>query len=220
MNAGLFEGAVLPVLRDQIDTDIIVRIERLATLARGQFGPWAFESLRYGPNGEPSTDFPMNWPGCSNARILVAGENFGCGSSRENAVWAIQESGIEVVIAPSFGDIFFANCKANRLLAARVAMTDYQTIKGWLSTRLSGPDARPVGGAVDLAASRVELVDGQGAKITAALQVPDDMRQAILNPIDPIDQTLTARLAIDEFAAALFEAKPWLKGPDKGLFGL
>jgi 3-isopropylmalate/(R)-2-methylmalate dehydratase small subunit len=220
MSTGVFDGAVLPVLRDQVDTDIIVRIERLATLARGQFGPWAFESLRYDANGEPSADFPMNWPGCANARVLIAGENFGCGSSRENAVWAIQESGIEVVIAPSFGDIFFANCKANRLLAARVSMADYQTMKTWLSTRLSGPDSQPVGGQVDLTASRVELVDGQGGRVTAVLQVPDDMRQAILNPIDPIDQTLVDRAAIDQFARALFEAKPWLKGPDKGLFGL
>lgn len=220
MSGGVFEGAVLPVLRDQVDTDIIVRIERLATLARGQFGPWAFESLRYGAGGEPSAEFPMNWPGCANARILLAGENFGCGSSRENAVWAIQESGIQVVIAPSFGDIFFANCKANRLLAAQLGLDDYQGLKSWLNARLCGPESKAVSGRVDLGAHQIELTDGQGARFTARLQVPEDMRQAILNPVDPVDLTLADRDQIEAFACALFEAKPWLKGPDKGLFGL
>ncbi len=220
MSGGVFEGAVLPVLRDQIDTDIIVRIERLATLARGQFGPWAFESLRYGADGKPSQEFPMNWPGCANARVLIAGENFGCGSSRENAVWAIQESGIEVVIAPSFGDIFFANCKANRLLAAQLGLDDYQVMKSWLNARLSGPESKSVSGRVDLEALQLELTDGQGAKVMVRLEVPEDMRQAILNPIDPVDLTLIARDRIETFAHALCEAKPWLKGPDKGLFGL
>jgi 3-isopropylmalate/(R)-2-methylmalate dehydratase small subunit len=220
MSTRVFEGAVLPVLRDQIDTDIIVRIERLATLARGQFGPWAFEPLRYDAGGHPSAEFPMNWPGCANARVLIAGENFGCGSSRENAVWAIQEFGIEVVIAPSFGDIFFANCKANRLLAAQLGLDDYQAMKSWLNARLSGPESKSVIGRVDLDALQLELTDGQGAKVIARLEVPDDMRQAILSPIDPVNLTLADRDQIEAFAHGLLEARPWLKGPDKGLFGL
>lgn len=220
MSTGIFKGAVLPILQDQVDTDIIVRIERLATLARGQFGPWAFESLRYGADGEPSAEFPMNWPGCANASILIAGENFGCGSSRENAVWAIQESGGQVVVAPSFGDIFFANCKANRLLAAQLSLDDYQAMRTWLSARLSGPESEPLSGRVNVEALLIELTDSYGAKFTARLHVPEDMRQAILTPIDAVDLTLADRSQIEAFADALFEARPWLKAPDKGLFGL
>ncbi|MFZ9161916.1 MAG: 3-isopropylmalate dehydratase small subunit, partial [Burkholderiaceae bacterium] len=73
MSQTIFAGPVLPILRDQIDTDIIVRIERLATLARGQFGPWAFESLRYDAAGELNPNFPMNWACCGSARVLIAG---------------------------------------------------------------------------------------------------------------------------------------------------
>ena len=220
MSQTTFTGPVLPILRDQIDTDIIVRIERLATLARGQFGPWAFESLRHDSAGQPNAAFPMHWSCCSGAQVLIAGTNFGCGSSRENAVWAIQESGIQVVIAPSFGDIFFANCKANRLLAVKLDTADYEQIRGILANRLSADGQSPVEAALYLGQDRLVLSQDGQELIGVGVQVEDGMRQAILNPVDPIDQTLADRDQIQAFAKALHNQNPWLQPPKQQAFGL
>src|SRR5690606_17375963 len=85
--------------RDNVDTDMIVRIERMTTLKRGQFGPWAFEMLRYRPDGSEDPSFVLNREPFRQAKILIAGDNFGCGSSREMAVWALDDFGIRCVIA-------------------------------------------------------------------------------------------------------------------------
>ncbi len=216
----MFAGPVLPILRDQIDTDIIVRIERLATLARGQFGPWAFESLRYDAAGQPNPAFPMSWPCCAQARVLIAGANFGCGSSRENAVWAIQESGLQAVIAPSFGDIFFANCKANRLLAVELAATDYERIRVLLADRLSADKRSAVEATLDLGQDRLVLSQDGQELIGVGVRVEDGMREAILNPVNPVDLTLANRNQIEAFAKALHSQNPWLRPPSPKAFGL
>ena len=106
-----------------VDTDVIIRVERCARCRRGEFGRWAFEVLRYehAAGAElpppPKPDFVLNQPPFDRASVLIAGPNFGCGSSREPAVWAIQEMGFRCVIAPSFGDIFANNCFENLLPA-------------------------------------------------------------------------------------------------------
>ncbi len=220
MSQTIFAGPVLPILRDQIDTDIIVRIERLATLARGQFGPWAFESLRYDASGQPNPAFPMSWPCCAHARVLIAGANFGCGSSRENAVWAIQESGLQAVIAPSFGDIFFANCKANRLLAVELAATDYERIRVLLADRLSADKRSAVEATLDLGQDRLVLSQDGQELIGVGVRVEDGMREAILNPVNPVDLTLANRNQIEAFAKALHSQNPWLRPPSPKAFGL
>ncbi len=102
-------GPAAPLLRRDLDTDIIIRIERLTQLPRDQLGPYAMEALR-GP------DFVLDQPAFRGAPILLAGANFGCGSSREGAVWALQGTGLRCVVAPSFGDIFFSNCFQNGML--------------------------------------------------------------------------------------------------------
>ena len=102
-------GPAAPLLRRDIDTDVIIRIERLTQLPRDQLGPYALEPLR-GP------DFVLDQPTFRGAPILLAGANFGCGSSREGAVWALQETGLRCVVAPSYGDIFFSNCFQNGML--------------------------------------------------------------------------------------------------------
>ena len=102
-------GPAAPLLRRDVDTDIIIRIERLTQLPRDQLGPYALEALR-GP------DFVLDQPRFRGAPILLAGANFGCGSSREGAVWALQETGLRCVVAPSYGDIFFSNCFQNGVL--------------------------------------------------------------------------------------------------------
>ena len=104
-------------MRSNIDTDVIIRIERLVgNSVRGTLGKWAFGSLRYLPDGSENPEFILNREPYRQAEILVTGPNFGCGSSREGAVWSLQEMGIRAVIGSGFGDIFFANCFQNGIL--------------------------------------------------------------------------------------------------------
>ena len=106
-----------PIMRSNIDTDVIIRIERLVgTSVRGTLGKWAFGSLRYLPDGSENPEFILNREPYRRAEILITGPNFGCGSSREGAVWSLQEMGIRAIIGSSFGDIFFANCFQNGIL--------------------------------------------------------------------------------------------------------
>ena len=106
-----------PLMRSNIDTDVIIRIERLVgNSVRGTLGKWAFGSLRYRPDGSENPEFILNREPYRQAEILVTGPNFGCGSSREGAVWALQEMGIRAIIGSGFGDIFFANCFQNGIL--------------------------------------------------------------------------------------------------------
>ena len=106
-----------PIMRGNIDTDVIIRIERLVgNSIRGTLGKWAFGSLRYLPDGSENPEFILNREPYRQAEILVTGPNFGCGSSREGAVWSLQEMGIRAVIGSGFGDIFFANCFQNGIL--------------------------------------------------------------------------------------------------------
>ena len=109
-----------PIMRGNIDTDVIIRIERLVgNSIRGTLGKWAFGALRYLPDGSENPEFILNREPYRQAEILVTGPNFGCGSSREGAVWSLQEMGIRAVIGSSFGDIFFANCFQNGILPDR-----------------------------------------------------------------------------------------------------
>src|SRR5262247_2043429 len=106
-----------PIMRSNIDTDVIIRIERLVgNSVRGTLGKWAFGSLRYLPDGSENPDFILNREPYRQAEILVTGPNFGCGSSREAAVWSLQEMGIRAIIGSGFGDICFANCFQNGIL--------------------------------------------------------------------------------------------------------
>jgi 3-isopropylmalate/(R)-2-methylmalate dehydratase small subunit len=104
-----------------LDTDVIIRIERLTALGRSELGAYALESLRFLPDGSEDPDFVLNQKQFRSAPILLAGENFGCGSSREAAVWALQGIGMRCVIAPSFGDIFYSNCFQNGVLPIRLS---------------------------------------------------------------------------------------------------
>src|SRR5215475_4217104 len=104
-------AAYLP--RDNVDTDVIIRIERLTNVEREQLGGYAFEALRFSRDGTEDPDFVLNRPAFRTAPILIAGTNFGCGSSREGAVWALMARGVRCVIAESFGEIFYNNCFQN-----------------------------------------------------------------------------------------------------------
>ena len=103
-------GVAAPLPLDNVDTDVIIRIEKLAQCPREELGRWGFAPLRFAPDGAENPDFVLNQPAWRGAPILVAGRNFGCGSSREHAPWGLQEHGFEAIVAPSFGDIFRTNC--------------------------------------------------------------------------------------------------------------
>lgn len=106
----------IPLLLPNIDTDVIIRVDRMMSTDPGTLAQWAFESIRYDANGIPKESCVLNSPQFVGSEILLVGENFGCGSSREPAVWAVMGLGVRCVVAPSFGDIFAANCLTNGLL--------------------------------------------------------------------------------------------------------
>ena len=143
--------AVTPLDRANVDTDQIIPKQFLKLIQRSGFGGYLFHDWRFLPGGRPDPDFVLNDPAYSGSRILAAGENFGCGSSREHAVWALRDYGFDVVVAPSFADIFYGNCFKNGILPVRLPPQTVRRIQG---TR------RPVG--VDLEAQTVVLPGGDG----------------------------------------------------------
>src|SRR5690606_34204612 len=130
----------------------IVRIERLTSLPKDRLGPFAFESLRYLPDGSPDPACILNDQRFQNAPFLLAGENFGCGSSREGAVWALMCLGIRAVIAPSYGDIFFSNCFQNGVLPIRLPLDRIEALAAQCA------DGAPL--TVDLQTQMIQTNDG------------------------------------------------------------
>ncbi|CDY73604.1 3-isopropylmalate dehydratase small subunit [Caballeronia glathei] len=194
------KGPAAPLLRNNVDTDLIIRVERIAQLARGQLGPWLLETLRYregGPHEGEQEGFVLNQPAFRRAPILLAGANFGCGSSREMAVWALEEFGIRCVIAPSFGDIFYANCLQNGLLPI---VLDAPSI-----ARLAdiAKDGTPL--EVDLRALEIRA---PGVP-TQRFEFDQARQQALIEGLDEIDQTLRMKAGIDAFRAADRGARSW-----------
>ena len=193
-------GAAAPLLRANIDTDVVIRINRLIGYKRGELGPFAFEAWRYRPDGSENPDFPLNQPKYRAARILVAGENFGCGSSREAAVWSLVDFGFRCVIAPSFGDIFTMNCFQN----------------GVLSIRLLKEQVERIGAELDAAADPAMTVDLKAQTITTpagtriAFEIDPDKRQALLEGIDEIGMTLKLDAQIRAHQQRDRGARPWI----------
>ena len=122
------DAVASPVMRQNIDTDIVIPIHRLRDVAQAELGPYAFEPLRYLPDGSDNPEFPLNKPAFKGAEILVADNNFACGSSREGAVWALAGMGVKAVIAPSYGDIFYSNCFKNGVLPIKVSKQTLQKL--------------------------------------------------------------------------------------------
>ena len=192
-------GAAAPLLRDNVDTDVIIRIERLTGTTRGSMGAWAFEALRYRPDGSDNPDFVLNQPPFQGAPILIGGANFGCGSSREGAVWALMGMGLRCVIAPSFGDIFFNNCFQNGMLPVRLPAADVDR----LAAACAGGNARVT---VDLARQVVVFPHGEEVRF----EIEALRRDAMLQGLDEIGLTLQHRAAIDAFQARDRLARPFV----------
>ena len=201
-------GPAAPLLRNNVDTDLIIRIERISQLRRGQFATWTFETLRYlgeGPQSGERADFILNQPPFRHACILLAGANFGCGSSREMAVWALEEFGLRCVIAPSFGDIFRSNCLQNGLLPVVLPAPAIAALAAVAS------DGTPL--EVDLTALEVR------APGLAPMRFEFDPVQqtALLEGLDEIDQTLLLMNEIEAFQRTDRQERKWVYGQQRGV---
>jgi len=192
-------AAALPT--PDIDTDMIIRIERCVRTPRAEMGRWAFEMARYGADGGENPDFALNRAPFRGAQILVAGENFGCGSSREMAVWAIAGMGFRSVIAPSFGEIFYGNCFQNGVLAIRLPAA---AVDGLLAQL--GAAAAPVRLRVDLPAQTVAAPDGALQRF----EIDPLRKKALLEGLDAIGMTLARETEIAAWQAADRARRPWV----------
>jgi len=179
-----------PLPRVNVDTDQIIPKQFLKRVERTGFGDVLFNDWRYRPDGSPNPDFELNDPRYAGAGILVAGRNFGCGSSREHAVWALDQYGFRAVIAPSFADIFYNNC-----LATFLPVTLPESDVAELTTRAQTHDAYTL--TIDLEGQLVEDPHG----FTAHFDIAAFDRHRLLNGLDDIALTLQHERAIAAFEA-------------------
>ena len=191
-----------PIMRGNIDTDVIIRIERLVgNSVRGTLGKWAFGALRYLSDGSDNPEFILNREPYRQAEILVTGPNFGCGSSREGAVWSLQELGIRAVIGSSFGDIFFANCFQNGILPI---VADKQTVDGLAAEIEATQGAGKIG--IDLEAQTITTPEGR----TLRFEIDPRRREGLLQGLDEVALTLQRDREIRAFQASDRAARPWI----------
>ena len=194
------EAIAAPLMRANIDTDQIIRIDRMVANPRDRLGPFCMEAWRFLPDGSDNPDFAPNPPRHRNAEILVAAENFGCGSSREHAVWALVGWGIRAVIAPSFGDIFYANSFQNGLLPVRLAADEVAA----LAVELEQCATAIIG--IDLEACTVTTPAGRALRFT----IEPERREALLAGLDEIGVTLRDQALIEAFRRTDEIARPWI----------
>jgi 3-isopropylmalate/(R)-2-methylmalate dehydratase small subunit len=191
-----------PIMRSNIDTDVIIRIERLVgNSVRGTLGKWAFGSLRYLPDGSENPEFILNREPYRQAEILVTGPNFGCGSSREGAVWSLQEMGIRAIIGSGFGDIFFANCFQNGILPIVV---DKAIVEGLAAEIEATQGAGRVG--VDLEEQTITSPTGRRHRF----EIDPRRRTGLLEGLDEVALTLQRDGEIRAFQTADRAERPWI----------
>jgi 3-isopropylmalate/(R)-2-methylmalate dehydratase small subunit len=194
-----------PLPRANVDTEVIIPIGRLISHRRGTLGPFCFEPWRYLPDGSPDPQFALNEPRYAGARILLGGANFGCGSSREAAVWALWDLGIRCVIAESFGDIFRANCFQNGLLPVTLDAATLAWLTTWAGAR------RPPLLGVDLQHSRL-LAAGRSIPFV----IDPERRTALLEGLDDIGLTLKSLADIRTFIRRDLGTRPWAQSAGGG----
>lgn len=204
----LHSGVVMPLDRANVDTDFIIPKQFLKSIKRSGFGVNLFDEHRYLDKGEPDADnskrplnkdFVMNQPRYQGASVLIARENFGCGSSREHAPWALDDYGFRVLIAPSFADIFFNNCFKNGILPL---VLDKDTVDE-LFKEVNGTDCYTL--TVDLLAQSITRPDGS----TLDFDVDEFRKHCLLNGLDDIGLTLEDANAISAFESQWQEKSPW-----------
>jgi 3-isopropylmalate/(R)-2-methylmalate dehydratase small subunit len=190
-------GTAVPLMLSNVDTDVIIRIERLTTLEKHQLGPYAFEALRRRADGAEEPGCVLNEAKFLQAPVLLAAENFGCGSSREGAVWALQGLGVRCVIAPSYGDIFWSNCFQNGVLPITLPIEQVQALANQCR---DGSSIR-----IDLDACCIH--DAKGHRIPFAI---DSLRRdALLYGLDDIGLTLKDDQVIRAWQIQDRLSRPW-----------
>ena len=196
------QATAAPLMRANIDTDIVIPINRMVgNQIRGTLGQWCFTSLRYLPDGSENPEFVLNREPYRNAEILVVGPNFGCGSSREPAVWALQEMGIKAIVGSGFGDIFYTNCFQNGVLPVILDPAVVQSIAQEVEqTQGTGRVT------VDLEAGQVTTPSGK----QHAFSVEPRRRTALLEGLDEIAATLRRDAEIRAFQARDRVERPWI----------
>jgi 3-isopropylmalate/(R)-2-methylmalate dehydratase small subunit len=195
------EGTAAPLPLVNVDTDKIIPAKWLKTIKRTGLGDALFETLRYLEDGSENPDFVLNREPYRHAEILIAGENFGCGSSREHAPWALQGFGIRCVIAPSFADIFFNNCFKNGILPVVLPQEQIDI----LVRETSDPEQARL--TVDL--EKQEVVRAR-ANESFAFDVDPWRKHCLLNGLDDIGITTGRKAKIDDFEGRQRSAAPWL----------
>ncbi len=192
-------GVAAPMPMVNVDTDMIIPKQFLKTIRREGLGANLFDEMRFDRDGKEIDGFVLNNPAYRNAEILVAGDNFGCGSSREHAPWALLDFGIRCVIAPSFADIFFNNCFKNGILPVALPQ---ETVDVLMKDAEKGANAKMT---VDLQAQTVTTSDGE----VIGFEVDAFKKHCLLNGLDDIGLTMEHAAEIDAFEADLKARQPW-----------
>ena len=193
-------GIAAPLPLINVDTDMIIPKQFLKTIKRSGLGVNLFDEMRYDDDGNEKPDFVLNKPAYRNAEILVAGDNFGCGSSREHAPWAIKDFGIRCVIAPSFADIFFNNCFKNGILPIALPQEQVDVL---MKDAEKGENARMT---VDLEAQTVTTSDGE----VFPFEVDAFKKHCLLEGLDDIALTLEKAPAIQSYETKAAVERPWV----------
>ena len=193
-------GSAAPLMAENVNTDVIIPMAASSQVARNELGPYGFGPWRYREDGSENPDFVLNRPPWRGAPILLAGPNFGCGSSRETAVWALNGMGIRVIVAPSFGGIFANNCYQNGTLPVELPAA---TVEAFAEIARAQPDAPFM---VDL--ERKVVVPPNGAPVP--FEIDELRRQSLLTGLDDIGLTLQRLAEIADFQAADRVRRPWV----------
>lgn len=197
------EGVAAAMFEDNIDTDQLCPKQHLKRLQRTGFGDALFSDRRFNADGTVRGDFLLNQPPWDQARVLVAGDNFACGSSREHAVWSLVDFGIRCVIAPTFGDIFFQNSVNSGLLAVRLPRDRVERLARFAQ---KAPEQH---WRVDLPLQRIVLSDGEEVNF----DIEPERKDRLLSGLDEIGMTLRHQDAITSFETRQRSAQPWLWVP-------
>ena len=208
MKSKSYNGQVIPINRDNVDTDLIIPKQYLKSIKKSGFGPFLFDSLRYNDTAtldskderEENCEFILNREPFRNGNIMISKSNFGCGSSREHAVWAIQNYGIDVVIAESFADIFSRNSFKNGLLLISL---DLQTINQIIDSSLSSNSYIL---DINLTEDKILLPDDK----TITFSISRSYKDRIINELDDIELTLRNKDQIKNYENQMKLSKPWL----------
>tara|TARA_A100001035_G_C27614837_1_gene422679 strand:+ start:156 stop:776 length:621 start_codon:yes stop_codon:yes gene_type:complete len=193
-------GVAAPMNMINIDTDMIIPKQFLKTIKRSGLGQHLFDEMRFNRDGSEVEDFVLNKPAYREASILVAGDNFGCGSSREHAPWALLDFGIKCVISTSFADIFYNNCFKNGILPIKVSKEQLDSL---MEDAERGANATLT---IDLENQVIQGPDGGEIKF----EVDEFKRQCLLNGLDDIGLTMQVNAKIDNFEDQQRAGQPWL----------